>query len=101
HALVHPAVVALVAAEDAVEPIVPHFVGDHVVQAFLVVHVADDGDHRIFHAAPRADGAINGGAGIVRVVAHVLAVETHALVHVAHGVLPELRIAGCAQGPGG
>ncbi len=102
HALVHPRVIAFVAGQDAVEPVVAHLVRDHVVQAFGIAHVADDGDHRIFHAAARADGAIHRRAGVVRVFAHPLAVAQHALVERLdpHG-LPFLRVLRGEEGPGG
>ena len=88
HAFIHPRMIALVAAEDAVEPVVAHLMRDHIVQAHGIARVTDDGDHRVFHAAARADGAVQRGGPVVGVVAYELTVEPHALVHVLHGLVP-------------
>ena len=89
HPFVHPGVVAFVAREHALEPVVAHLVGDHVVELLGIAHVADDGDHRILHAATGADGAVHRGAAIVGVGPDPLAVPEQAFVHVFSGTAPE------------
>ncbi len=100
HALVHPRVVALVAAQYAVEPVVAHLVRDHLVERGAA-GLADDGDHGVLHAAACADGAVDGRAGIIRVLTHVRAVEAHALVHIGDCLGPVQRVLRGEERPGG
>ena len=67
-ALVHPRVFTLVAAEDAVEPVVADLVDDDRFQARVAAVGADDRHVGVFHAAARGNGAVHGCDLVVGVV---------------------------------
>ena len=101
HALVHPGVIALVAAQDPIEPVVSHFVRDHLVQRLRLAALTNDRDHRVLHAAAGRDRAIHRGACAVGVFTHPLGIVQHGLSDVVGTLGPFRRVLRRVHGPCG
>ena len=100
-ALVHPRVFTLVAAEDAVEPVVADLVDDDRFQARVAAGGADDRHVGVFHAAARGDGAVHGRDLVVGVVPIPERVAIRRVVEVFRGLLPKLALFRREHGPRG
>ena len=91
-AFIEPRVLAFVASQNAVEPVVSDFVNNHGFERKGSARVANYRDVGVFHASTCADGAVNGGAVVVGVVAHVARVVCHAVVEVLRTACPKVGI---------
>ena len=97
---IQPGVLALIIAEDAVVPVVPHFVHDDRLEGLLAVATnGDHGDIGVLHAAAGGQVAGDGAHMVVGVGAVPRAVPGCGIVQVFGGILPQVGELGQEERP--
>ena len=98
--LVHPGVVALIGGQDAVEPVVPYLMRDDHVQRLGTAHPANIGDHRVLHAAARAQGGLHSRSLRIGVFPNLFGVKLQCPLDVKGPFVPVVLVFGCEKCPG-